>query len=465
MMNNAHLEWLIERFQRNKPKTFLVWRDREFSYGWLLDQIEAWDRTLEKYEVTPGTIVALEGDYSPRVIALLISLIRKAAIIVPLTESVRSQRAEFRRIAEVQMVITFSEADGAGFERVQRNVESSLLRKLIDLGEPGLVLFSSGSTGKSKAALHSFTSLLQKFRTERYSLVTLAFLMLDHIGGINTLLYVLSNTGTVVAVETRDPDLVCSAIERYRVELLPTSPTFLNLLLISESYKRHDLSSLKRITYGTEVMPERTLHRIREILPGVELQQTYGLSEIGIMRSKSQNSDSLWVKLGGEDFETKVCNGTLWVKARSAMLGYLNAPSPFDEEGWFDTSDAVEVNGEYMRILGRKSEIINVGGEKVYPAEVESILLELPNVEDVTVAGEPNPITGQTVVARFNVIERENPAEFRKRVREFCRGKLANYKIPAKIEIVDAHQYSLRYKKMRSPSSQERLDAPAPEET
>ena len=95
------------------------------------------------------------------------------------------------------------------------------------------------------------------------------------------------------------------------------------------------------VTYGTEAMPESTLKRFHEILPEVKLLQTYGLSEIGIMRSKSLSSDSLWVKIGGEDFQTRVVDGLLEIKAKSAMLGYLNAPSPFTEDGWFKTGDEV----------------------------------------------------------------------------------------------------------------------------
>ena len=120
-------------------------------------------------------------------------------------------------------------------------------------------------------------------------------------------------------------------------------------------------------------MPENTLERIHELLPGVRLQQTYGLSEVGILRSKSKSSDSLWVKVGGEGFETRIVDGMLEIKARSAMLGYLNAPSPFTNDGWLKTGDVVEQDGEYIRILRRDSEIINVGGEKVYPAEVERV--------------------------------------------------------------------------------------------
>ena len=79
-----------------------------------------------------------------------------------------------------------------------------------------------------------------------------------------------------------------------------------------------------------------------------------------------KNSNSLWVKVGGEDYKTRVVNGLLEIKAKASMLGYLNAKSPFTKDGWFKTGDKVKVNGEYIKILGRESEIINVGGEKVY---------------------------------------------------------------------------------------------------
>ncbi len=277
----------------------------------------------------------------------------------------------------------------------------------------------------------------------------MTFLLLDHIGGINTLLYTLSNGGTVVSVRSRDADVVCQAVECYRVELLPTSPTFLNLLLVSEAYKRHDLSSLALITYGTEVMPESTLRRLHELFPNIRLQQTYGLSELGILRSKSKDSGSLWVKVGGEGFETKVVDGILWVRAQSAMLGYLNAPSPFDADGWMNTGDAVQVDGEYIRIMGRRTEIINVGGEKVYPAEVENVLLEMDNIQDVTVYGEKNAITGNAVAARVNLAAPEDLFELKKRLRAFCKGRLAPYKIPIKVEITGQQQYGTRFKKRR----------------
>jgi acyl-coenzyme A synthetase/AMP-(fatty) acid ligase len=449
-MELLRLQWLDNIFAEDPARPFLHWRGETWNYEWLRETWRECCAMLDREGVAAGSVVSLDGDYSPRSIAQLLAIVDRGCIAVPLSPAARLQREEFRQIAEVEYSIRLSEADEYSLERRGGIPSNPLLVQLRSEGDPGLVLFSSGSTGKSKAALHNFRFLLEKFQVRRPVFRTITFLMLDHIGGINTLFFVLSNGGTAIALRTRDPEEVCASIEQYKVELLPTSPTFLNLLLISEAYRRHDLSSLRRITYGTEMMPESLLQRIHEILPAAELQQTYGLSEVGILRSKSKDSSSLWMKVGGEGFETRIQDGTLRIRARSAMVGYLNAPSPFDGEGWFNTGDEVEVDGDYLRILGRKSEIINVGGEKVYPAEVEEVLRTIPNVAEVAVVGERNPITGNSVIARFNLIEPEDAAAFRKRVRTLCEGRLAPFKRPTKILIVEGKQYSERFKKMRN---------------
>jgi acyl-CoA synthetase (AMP-forming)/AMP-acid ligase II len=265
------------------------------------------------------------------------------------------------------------------------------------------------------------------------------------------MLYVLSNAGCIITVQDRSPENVLKMIEQYKVQLLPTSPTFINLILLSEAYKKYNITSVQTITYGTEPMPEYTLKRFNKLFPKIRMLQTYGLSELGILRSKSKSSDSLWVKIGGEGFETRVVNNILQIKAKSAMQGYLNATSPFTEDGWFITGDMVEVDGEYFKILGRKSEIINIGGEKVYPAEVESVILEIQGIADVTIYGEKNPIMGSIVAANITLTKTgEDPKSVAKRVKHYCREKLQGYKVPVRIKILNDKQYSERFKKKRS---------------
>jgi len=440
------INWLLERMAGWKKHPAIAGSDWVASYGELLDLTEMWQKSIAEKCIKTGQVVALCGDYNPQTCSLLLALINTGAIIVPITRASDVHKEEFMDIAEVEMII--SDNGDWSFENRPVVVSNPLTLKLREQGEPGLVMFSSGSTGKSKAILHSFNQVLEKFKVPRQGLVTLTFLLLDHMGGINTLFHTFSNGGTVVPVDSRNPDMVCETIARYRVEILPTSPTFLNLLLISGAYEHYDMSSLRLITYGTEVMPESTLQRAAEVFPNVKFQQTYGLSELGVLRSKSRENNSLWVKVGGEGFETKVVDGILWVRARSAMLGYLNAPSPFDADGWMCTEDAVEVDGEYIKILGRKSDIINVGGQKVYPAEVENVILKMPDVADV-VAYQDGSSLLNTVGAKIQLISPEPLGDLKKRLRAFCKGKLAPYKIPVRIEIVDRDMFSSRYKKMR----------------
>lgn len=440
-----NISFLIDKFSANSENPAIIWKDQEYKYKDLLEEIEHCRKTLN-FE---GAVVAVKADFSPKATALLLSLIEKNCIIVPLSESIKAKHDEFSEIAEAEYEIVINSDESIEINKTKRVAKSEIINSLKKQAHPGLVLFSSGSTGKSKAAVHDFTPLLEKFKTPRHQMRAIAFLLFDHIGGVNTLLYNLSNAGCIVTVQTRDPATVCASIEKWKVETLPTSPTFLNLLLLSGAFENYDLSSLNLVTYGTEVMPESVLTRFSKTFPNIRLLQTYGLSELGILRSKSKSSDSLWVKVGGEGFETRVADGLLEIKAESAMLGYLNAPSPFTEDGWFKTGDAVEVDGEYLKILGRKSEIINVGGEKVYPAEVESVIQSLSNVEDVVVKGEENAITGNIVKAIVKLKSEERISDFRKRMRAHCKNELPAFKIPQKIEIANSYSHGQRFKKMR----------------
>jgi len=177
--------------------------------------------------------------------------------------------------------------------------------------------------------------------------------------------------------------------------------------------------------------------------------QNYGLSEVGIMRTKSESSDSLWMTIGGDGFETRVRDGLLEIKAETAMLGYLNEASPFTDDGWLKTGDRVEVKGEYIRILGRQSDIIIIGGEKVYPAEVEDLIASMDGVLEVVVSGQANAITGNIVKANVRLSTDEKRADFRKRMTEFLSDRLVAFKIPQKVSLTKESLHNARFKKIR----------------
>lgn len=449
MTSLNNINYFLDNFEEYNGQTALIWHGVSYSYSQLLTKINYWRPKISDFK--SGTIVGLESDFSPETIAILFALIEKNVIVVPLDINHSNKNAKKIEIAQLDFLIKIKSEEDISITNISDTAaeKNNLYKTIQQRSVPGLVLFTSGSSGEPKGALHDFSKLLAKFNVKRKALLTINFLLFDHWGGLNTLFHILSNGGTVVVLENRTPDYVCELIEKYHVELLPTSPTFLNMMVLSRAYERHSLKSLKVISYGAEPMPESLLKHLNTLFPDIKLQQTYGLIELGVMRSQSQDNGSLWVKIGGEGYQTRVVDGILQIKSDSAMLGYLNAKSPFTDDDWFITGDSVEVDGEYFKILGRKSEMINVGGEKVFPQEVENVILEIPDVLDVVVYAESNALTGKIVCAKIKYNGTETKAEVVKRVKTYCRTKLESFKVPVKIDLVDNTFESDRFKKSR----------------
>ncbi len=445
-----HIDFFNNVFEENASSPAIIWQDHTLDYSWIRNEIKRSLQFLSDNQVKNGEVVALRGDFTPTTICLLMALIENQNIIVPFNYEIKESDTKKFVIAQVEKIISVDvTTDQYSISKTENIADHNYYKTLNDRKVPGLVLFTSGTSGQPKGAVHDFTKLLNKFRAKRTALRTVNFLLFDHWGGLNTLLHTLSNAGVVLATKDRKPEEICKFIEKHKIELLPTSPTFLNLLILSEVYKKYDLSSLKLITYGTEPMPGSTLTKAKAIFSNIQFQQTYGLIELGVLRSKSKSDDSLWVKVGGEGFELRVVENILQIKADSAMLGYLNAPSPFTEDGYFITGDFVEQDGEYLKILGRKSEIINVGGEKVYPQEVENVILEFENVVDVTVYGEKHPLTGNIVCAKVLVSKELDKAQFIRELKSFCKQKMQSFKVPVKISIEEGTLHNDRFKKRR----------------
>ena len=348
--------------------------------------------TIDLSGVGAGDVVALIGDFDARSVNTFLRLIDIGAIIVPLTKDTEPQHESFFDSASVDIIIS----DGSVRRRIPAG-SSPHLEALRSRGHAGLVLFSSGTTGKPKAILHDLSMFLERYRTPRPSLRTLGFLLFDHIGGINTMIHTLFNRGVVIVPKTRSPMHVLEACEEHSAEVLPTTPTFLRMMLIAGLIPDAIPNSLKVITYGTEKMDQATLDNICKLLPNVDFRQTYGMSELGILRVKSEARDSLFMRIGGEGIELKVIDDILFIRSESRMIGYLNADSPFDAEGWYNTKDIVEEKDGLYSVVGRTSDAINFGGLKFMPSEVENVALNFPNVAFAKASGRINPFTGQHV--------------------------------------------------------------------
>jgi len=414
---------------------FLIHKSKELRFSEISNQYP-----IDLSGVRKGDVVAIIGDFNSDTILKLIRLVDIGAIIVPLTIETSSEHHYFFEAALVDVVI-----DEVSVKRRVHFLKNELIDNLRSLGHAGLVLFSTGSTGRPKAILHDLSLFLKRFETPRPALRTISFLLFDHIGGINTLFHTLFNKGVVVAPESRTVDSVLETCSRFNVEVLPTTPTFLRMMLISGAVPKNVPSCLKVITYGTERMDQPTLDDLCQLLPKVDFRQTFGMSELGIVRVKSEARDSLYMKIGGEGLETKVVNGILQIRSSSRMLGYLNAPSPFDMKGWYDTKDVVDIKGNYYKVTGRSNDVINVGGLKFMASEVENVALAYPNIALVKAVPKHNPITGQHVELYVQPIS-EGGVD-KKSLMEFLKGKLQPHMVPKRIKVENVevgHRYKRR---------------------
>ena len=414
-------------------------------------------RLLAGAGVGAGDRVVVVGDHGPEGAAAVLALAEMAATSIPVVGDMPAERrAQLTALSRAQYVLTTRVGDGLegmsaeARDDVDVRDDPELLVALRARGCAGMILFTSGSSGDPKVVVHDLDLLLEKFIPEARPVRTVSVLRFDHWGGLNTVFRVLSSGGFVACPDGRRPDEICALIDQYRLDLLPASPSFLNMLLVTGADEAHDLSSLRTVTYGAEPMPGPLLTRLVERFPDIRFQQTYGLVELGVMASRSRGGDSLLMTIGGDGYEYRVVDGLLEIKARSSMLGYLNAPSPFTDDGFFRTGDRVEVDGDYLRVLGRDSEMINVGGEKVLPTEVEAVLLEIPGVNDAVAYGEPHPLLGNIVVADVVLGQGLDPGDARRMVRRACADRLPAYQVPAKVNVVPGPLVNDRQKRIRA---------------
>jgi acyl-CoA synthetase (AMP-forming)/AMP-acid ligase II len=431
---------IFRRFASFEDATALAWNDRHMSYAGLLREIEVWRRDLRRSSLTPSGIVLLECNLESSSLAALLAILAEGAIAMPILAHEIYRLEKARELAPPALRITF---DGAGRGAIdayapRAKADHPHFQRLMEAGAPGLVLFTSGTTHEPKGVVHDASRLLSKFSRRGRPFRTVAVMPFDHIGGLDTVFHTLTSGGMLIVPPDRTPDGVAEAVARERAEVLPASPSFLNQLLLGDTHCRHDLSSLRIIAYGAEIMPEPLLRRLRTHFPQAEFLQRYGLSELGALPSRSLSSDSPWLQLGGRGVDTRVVDGQLEVRTETTMLGYLNANAPTMNDGWFPTGDLVEEKDGYIRIVGRAADIINVGGRKINPAAVESVLMDMDEIAAAKVWGEPNVLLGQIVAAEVCLSDAGDAEGFQSRMTEFCRGRLADYMLPRRVVIAGA---------------------------
>ncbi|MBP9742035.1 MAG: long-chain fatty acid--CoA ligase [Burkholderiales bacterium] len=440
---------LLDSFDKFLENEAFIYDGEIYNYKWLINRVKFYILNLSFIEA--GDIVQLCSDYHPEAIALFVTLAYKRAIIVPLTNIPENKLEDYSEITKPKYRFTIDKLNNVISKKLDfGNNEHETVQELKIKNSAGLIIMSSGTTGQSKAIVHDLGKIIDGQKATKHHKTILSFLLFDHIGGINTMLNALISGNLLVLPVDRDVNSVASLIQKFSIQILITSPSFLNLLVMNNVWDNFDLSCLEHINYGSEAMPQHLLESIIKLTHNkIKLSQAYGTSETGVIRTISKNNGSLLIKINNETTTYRVIDGQLEIKSNTTMLGYLNAPNPFTIDGWFKTGDMVEADGEWLHIVGRDSDIINIGGQKVFPIEIENTLLQMSGIKDAMVFKENNPILGNIIIANIVMKLELNKSDKLKLIRGHCLKFLENYKIPQKIYFVDEIPYSNRFKKIR----------------
>lgn len=241
-------------------------------------------------------------------------------------------------------------------------------------------------------------------------------------------------------------------------------PPMYNLLLKKPDLGKRDISSVVFCLSAATKMPENLILQVEEKLKW-RYAEAWGLTEVSCVGTTAPYTETRIGSCGKgmDDAQIKVIDeqgntlgpgqqGELCVKGTCVTLGYLNNPeatkAAFDPEGWFHSGDIAYIDEDgYAYIVDRKKDMINVGGEKVFPSEVEDMMLEHPKIKDLVIVGIPDELKGEAPKAFIQLREGEVATE--EEIKEFCKGRMAPYKVPAAVEFVDEIPRSASGKALR----------------
>ena len=441
------MSWIDRQFTEFGAKVACLESGRTWTYDDFVAEVDRLEVLLSPTIGKAPVVIAIQMDQTMNALAAVLAIVRLKQVALPLSpEMPMAEQVEQQRIAGATFLLS---AEGLQSQPIKPNA-STLISQLSERGHAGLILFSSGTSGEPKGMLHDLNALLERYREVRPRADrTAQLLLVDHIGGLDSALRTLFAGSTLVVPEARSALAVGEAVERYDVNILPASPSFLNLMLLAHVPEKFDCSSLEVIAYGAEPMTATLLERLLTAFPSAVFQQKFGTSETGAIRIKSQSTDSLYFRIEDSGVEWRVQDTELWLKTSSRILGYLNAEeSSLEVDGWYRTGDLVEqAGGGYLRIIGRRSQLINVGGQKVHPAEVEQVISEMECVEACVVYGKPAAVTGSMVVCVIVPSSNQDLRTWKRLIRKHCRGRMADWKIPAAVELRDELSITDRLKR------------------
>lgn len=308
-----------------------------------------------------------------------------------------------------------------------------------ELEEPTLLILTTGTTGRPKAARHEWSRLAPRVaQDEPGDARWLLAYNLNQFAGIQVLLQVLASHAALVIPASNQPRQALAAMRDLGVTHASGTPTFWRFVCSLLDAAAADVPPLQQITLGGEAVSDALLTDLAKHFRNVKVSQIYASTELGSTVSVRDGRAGLPLSVldrgSDADVQFRIVDGELHARSRVGMLGYQGQADTADD--WRPTGDLVEVQGDRIMFVGRTSEVINVGGVKVHPLPIEAAIAAVDGVELVHVYGRPNAVTGQIVAVDVVAVAGADQDTVEEAIRDAC-ASLPRAAQPRRIRFVD----------------------------
>ncbi len=374
-------------------------------------------------------------------------------------------RGEGEGATNIRAYLRAGPAGDASTSRFARDYSRARDTAAADEPEPGAfgdddlyIMYTSGTTGLPKGVIHTHETALWGSLTvlataeQRYGDRYLLSLPLFHVGALTPLTNNIHRGMTTVVLRAFDPVTVWKLVESERIDIMLAVPAMLNFMLQVPDHQTIDRSRLRWILSGAAPVPVALIEKYAAM--GIAVHQVYGMTEscgpacltspetalakAGSTGKPFVHTDVRVVDADGRDVKPDE-SGEVLIRGPHVMKGYWRRPEATAEtlrDGWLHSGDIATVDAEgFIYIQDRKKDMFITGGENVYPAEVENVILQHPGVGDVAVIGQPCEKWGES---GFAVVVRKDPALDEAAILAHCQGRLARFKQPRGVAFVEA---------------------------
>jgi cyclohexanecarboxylate-CoA ligase len=450
--------WLARNAAERPHAPAVAFQELGISWQALEDRVLRAAHGLQARGVSRGDVVAVQLPNIPEFIFAYLALARLGAVLCPLHMPYRGAEIEaLMRHSGARLALCMPQAKemfqgrGIAFGEIDDSRRLASDDDEPAAADPFLLLYTSGTTAAPKGVVHPYRSMLGNARlgapehglTERDRVLCAA--PLSHLYGLYALHCAWAVGACTVLLPAFKPDDLSLLIQNQKPTALWTAPAHVAACRAAGLFERHDWSSLELAIVSGSMAPPPLMHYLAEKLPGCAVTQLWGMTELqaGLYTRPGDPFEMSATTAGrpSPGTEARVSEeGELQVRGPLLFSGYLrndeaNA-NAFTQDGWFRSGDLAEARGEYFAITGRTRDVINRGGVKFNPADVEMLLDAHPKILHSAIVPMPDPVLGEKACAFVVLRKSEEPVTLDELVSYLLEKNIAKNKLPERLVIV-----------------------------